>query len=141
MTVVKPMGTKLNQDPGSNQNGFSLIEILIAMAILALAMLAAATMQLGSIRNNASGNTVTQANMLAKAQMEVLKNTPDIEDLVDGDEFNIDADGQPGGIYNRSWRVVNRGATARRITVTVEWTKRGKSRTIVIASNTRGNGV
>ena len=108
------MGAYIKPDLASNQNGFSLIEILIAMAILALAMLAAATMQLGSIRNNASGNTVTQANMLAKAQMEVLKNTPDIADITDGDELNIDADGQPGGIYNRSWRVVNRGATARR---------------------------
>ena len=98
-------------------------------------------MQLGSIRNNASGNIVTQASMLAKAQIEVLKNTPEIDDIIDGDEFNIDADGQPGGIYNRSWRVVNRGATARRITVTVEWTKRGQSRTITISSNTRGNGV
>jgi len=135
------MGTSFKPDLASNQDGFSLIEILIAMAILALAMLAAATMQLGSIRNNASGNTVTQASMLAKAQMEVLKNTPDIEDIVDGNEFNIDADGKPGGIYNRFWRVVNRGANARRITVTVEWTKRGKSRSIVISSNTRGNGV
>jgi prepilin-type N-terminal cleavage/methylation domain-containing protein len=135
------MGTYLKPDPASNQYGFSLIEMMIAMAILALAMLAAATMQLGSIRNNASGNMVTQASMLGKAQMEVLKNTPDIEDIADGDEFNIDADGQPGGIYNRSWRVVNRGANARRITVTVEWIKRGKSRSIVISSNTRGNGV
>lgn len=135
------MGTNFMPDPADNQQGFSIIEILIAMAILALAMLAAATMQLGSIRNNASGNTVTQASMLAKAQMEVLKNTPEIDDIIDGDEFNIDADGQPGGIYNRSWRVVNRGATARRITVTVEWTKRGQSRTITISSNTRGNGV
>lgn len=135
------MGTCLRPDIAPDQQGFSIIEILMAMAILALAMLAAATMQLGSIRNNASGNTVTQANMLAKAQMEVLKNKPDIDDLVDGDEFNIDADGKPGGIYNRSWRVVNRGATARRITVTVEWTRRGRSKSIIISSNTRGNGV
>ena len=45
--------------------------------ILALAMLAAASMQFSSIRNNASGNMATQASMLAKAQMEVLKNTSD----------------------------------------------------------------
>ncbi|MBW2439966.1 MAG: prepilin-type N-terminal cleavage/methylation domain-containing protein [Deltaproteobacteria bacterium] len=47
------MPSSLNPELASNQNGFSLIEILIAMAILALAMLAAAPMQFGAIRNNA----------------------------------------------------------------------------------------
>ena len=135
------MDSYLNEDLGSNQNGFSLIEILIAMGILALAMLAAASMQFSSIRNNASGNMATQASMLAKAQMEVLKNTSDITTLADGVENNIDANGQLGGIYNRSWTVANLGTTARRITVTVQWSKRGKSRRIVLSSNTRGNGV
>ena len=135
------MDSYLKTDLASNQNGFSLIEVLIAMGILALAMLAAASMQFSSIRNNASGNMATQASMLAKAQMEVLKNTSDITTLTDGVENNIDADGQSGGIYNRSWTVANLGTTARRITVTVQWSKRGKSRRIVLSSNTRGNGV
>ena len=91
------METSLAPDLADNQQGFSIIDILIAMA-----MLAAAAMQLGSIRNNARGNTVTPARMLAKARMEVLKNTPETDDSVDGDEFNIDADTQPGGFYNRS---------------------------------------
>lgn len=78
------MPSSLNPELASNQNGFSLIEILIAMAILALAVLAAASMQFGSIRNNASGNMVTQANMLAKTQMEVLKNAADVTTLADG---------------------------------------------------------
>ena len=135
------MRSYLKTDLASNQNGFSLIEVLIAMAILAMSMLAAAFMQLGSIRNNASGNMVTQANMLAKAQMEVLKNTADVTTLADGTQNNIDADGLPGGIYNRSWTVSNLGTMARRVMVTVQWSKRGRSRTIVISSNTRGNGV
>ena len=135
------MDSYLKTNLASNQSGFSLIEVLIAMGILALSMLAAASMQFNSIRNNASGNMVTQANMLAKAQMEVLKNTADLTTLADGADNNIDADGQPGGIYNRSWTVANMGTTARRIMVTVQWSKRGRSRSIVLSSNTRGNGV
>lgn len=133
--------SNLKADFAANHNGFSLIELLIAMAILAVSMLAAASMQIGSIRNNATGNMVTQGNMLAKAQMEVLKNRTDVTTLVGGVENNIDAAGQPGGIYNRSWIVSNLGTSARRITVTVQWTKRGRSRRIILSSNTRGNGV
>jgi len=124
-----------------NQKGFSLVELMIALAILALSMLAAASMQYGSIRNNTSGNMATQANMLAKAKMEELKNTTDLATLADGNENGIDAEGQAGGVYNRSWTVQNLGATARRITVTVQWDKGSRMHTISISSNTRGNGV
>jgi prepilin-type N-terminal cleavage/methylation domain-containing protein len=122
-------------------DGFSIIEVLIAMSILALAMLAAGTMQYRSIRNNATGNMVTQANMLAKAKMEELKNTPDVSSLTDGSESGVDANGQSGGIYNRSWSITALGALSRRITVTVQWTRRGRTRRIELSSNTRGNGV
>jgi prepilin-type N-terminal cleavage/methylation domain-containing protein len=123
------------------EKGFSLVELLIALAILALAMLAAASMQFGSIRNNASGNMVTQANMLAKAKMEELKNTPNLDDIHEGAENGINGEGQSGGIYDRSWTVENLGASARRITVIVKWTKRSQTRTISISTNTRGNGI
>ena len=98
MRVRASKDSYLKTDLASSQSGFSLIEVLIAMGILALSMLAAASMQFSSIRNNASGNMVTQANMLAKAQMEVLKNTADITTMANGGENNIDANGQPGGI-------------------------------------------
>ena len=49
-----------------NSNGFSIIELLIAMGILAFGMLAAASMQYSAIRNNTNANIHTQANMLAK---------------------------------------------------------------------------
>lgn len=124
-----------------NQKGFSLIELLIAMAILALAMLAAATMQFSSVRNNTRGNIVTQATMLAKGKMEELKSTRDLTTIGNGAENGVNAAGQSGGIYNLSWTVDNFGATARRITVTVQWTRGSQTRRISLTSNTRGNGV
>jgi type IV pilus assembly protein PilV len=126
--------------------GFSFIELLIGMAILALGMLAAVSMQFGSTRNNTKGNIYTQANMLAKAQLENLKNR-DIDALVAGggtiqDPNNpIDADGQPGGIYSRSWTIETLGAGARRISVTVQWNRRGQPGRVVLSSNTKGGGV
>ena len=126
-----------------NENGFSLIELMIAMAILAVGMLAAGSMQYSSIRNNTKGNIYTQANMLAKARLEALKNQ-DIDALVVGtysDPSALDESGQSGGIYNRSWTISNFGAQARRIAVTVQWTRRGRTDNIVISANTRGNGV
>jgi prepilin-type N-terminal cleavage/methylation domain-containing protein len=139
--VVIPMHPTPEKLLKDNQKGFSLIEVLIALAILALSMLAAASMQFSSIRNNTTGNIVTQANMLAKAKMEELKNTTDLTTLSNGADSRINAAGQPGGIYDRSWTVENLGTTARRITVTVRWNKGSQSRSITISSNTRGNGV
>ena len=124
-----------------NQKGFSLIELLIAMAILAMAMLAAASMQFNSIRNNTNGNIVTQANMLGKGKMEELKNTRDLTTISNGAENGINAGGQPGGIYDLSWTVDNLGSSARRITVTVQWNRGSQTRRISISTNTRGNGV
>lgn len=128
-----------------NANGFSLIEMLIAMCVLAIGMLAAASLQYSAVRNNTTGNTATQANMLAKATIEMLK-SQNIEStaLAVGnyvDPSPVDASGNPGGIYNRTWRIDPLGSSTRRISVTVAWTKFGSTRQVTMRSNTMGNGV
>lgn len=139
------MGTGKNQKSRNKENGFSLIEMLIALSVMALGLLAAASLQYSAVRNNTTGNTATQATMLAKAQLEMLKNQNiDAGGLPTGtysDATSIDALGNPGGIYNRSWSIANLGTWARRISVTVQWTKFGKSRQITVRSSTQGGGV
>ena len=131
------------------QDGFTLIELMVAMAILGMGMVAAVSMHFGTARNNTNGNIITQANMLAKTQIETLKNQ-NITALVQGGPYpnadlsliqSISSDGQTGGIFKRYWTIQNLGTDARRITVTVEWGRLGRQRQVVISSNTKGNGV
>lgn len=126
------------------QNGFTFIELMIAMAILAIGMMAAVSMQFSSTRNNTNGNIFTEASMLAKTQLETLK-SQDISNLAAGsytDPNNpIRPDGQNGGIYSRSWAISDLGTGAREITVRVQWNRLGQARTVEISSNTQGGGV
>ena len=127
-----------------NHKGFTLIECLIAMAIFAIGILAVAQLQLWNIKNNTTGNITTMASMLARDQMETLKNATDVTTLSsDSDPNNpVDADGNTGGIFTRTWDVDNPlgSSTSRRLAVTVSWNRRGQNRSVVLTSITRGNG-
>ena len=135
------------QNLSGEEKGFSLIELLIAMSIMAIAMLATATMQFSAVRNNTTGNISTQANMLARDKMEELmgileatKTESELVLLVDGeDPVLIDADGNPGGIFKRRWSLGDpwNSEQSRRLTVTVEWTKSGGTRSVMISSNAK----
>lgn len=123
-----------------------LVEALISIAIFSVGFLAVATLVLSVSRNNTSGNQLTEANMLAKAKLETLKaeNIESIE-LQAGnyaDPSPINANGDPGGIYTRTWTIQDALGwnTSREIKVTVNWTSRGRNRSIVLSTITKGNG-
>ena len=128
----------------SRNNGFSLIEVLIAMAIFSIGILAVANMQLWNVKNNTTGNITTLATLLARDQMEQLKNVADVTTLASGADPNnpVDENGNAGGIFTRSWVVTNPlgGSAARQLQVTVSWTKGGPNHRVVLTSITRGNG-
>jgi prepilin-type N-terminal cleavage/methylation domain-containing protein len=125
-----------------NQDGLTMVELSIAMAIMSIGLLAVAAMQFGTSRNNTNGNIYTQANLLAMSQLELLKNQ-DISFLLAGsytEASTVDENGEPGGIYTRRWTITDIGTMARELTVTVEWTRLGRPRSVQVTSNTRGSG-
>jgi prepilin-type N-terminal cleavage/methylation domain-containing protein len=110
------------------KKGFSLLEVLIAMCLLAVAIMGMATLQSRGIRGNDLGNRTTQAVALAQDKLEELINTSRSTSLAAGttpDSSNpIDETGGAGGIFTRTW-TINDGtpvANAQSIDVTVNWT-------------------
>ena len=139
---MKPI--ELNGVCLKNPKGYMMIEALVSIAIFAVGFLAVATLVFSTTRNNTNGNLLTQANMLARQQMEQLKSTPDITTLPTG-TFNdgpLDGNGNPGGIYKRTWTIQDALGfnTSREIQVTVNWSWRGQDRSIVLTTLTKGNG-
>jgi len=126
--------------------GFTLIEVLIALAIFSIGILAVGSMQLWNTKNNTTANITTQATMLARQKLEELKTVRKVTDLPMGttQDLNnpVDVDGNPGGIYTRSWTVANPQGnnTSRHLIVTVSWNRIGQNRSVILQSVTRGNG-
>lgn len=137
---------QLNTGGLKNSNGYMLIEALICMAIFAVGFLAVATLVFSAVRNNTNANLLTQANMLARKQLEQLKNTPDITTLPAAlttfSDGPLDGSGHPGGIYMRTWTIEDTLGfnTSREIQVTVDWTRRGQNHMVVLSTITKGNG-
>jgi type IV pilus assembly protein PilV len=120
----------------NNQRAFTLIEILIAMAIFSIGILGMVSLQISTARNTKSADVVTQATMLARDQIETLKRITDVTTLSNGSEADIDSQGNPGGIFDRSWTISNPlgGSNTRQITVTVSWNQKGGNRSVELST-------
>jgi type IV pilus modification protein PilV len=100
-----------------NSRGFSLIEVLIAIAIFSIGMLAVASMQIRSINLNASAQMQSEATALAVEWLERLKMLP--YDHANLDEVNNPHQDQFGS-YTIRWEVAETlDLPTKKITVTV----------------------
>jgi len=99
--------------------GFSLVEVLIALFVFAIASLAIAAMTFMSIQGNAFTNQMSQANFLAQDMMEDLLSCQTNTEL----DSALASPTPPLGAYTRSWVSTGPGPTAnsRWLTVTVKW--------------------
>ena len=127
------------------QRGFTLLEVLIAISVFSIGVLAVATMQISAIRGNRLANELTQATVLAQDKIEELKGA-DFNSATlapgnynDPDNPNVET-GSGVGLFNRSWVVANHTTFSRIVTVTVSWTIGGNTHNVVLSTVTRGGG-
>ncbi len=98
-----------------NEKGFSLLEVMIGLLILAVGLLAVAGLVTMTIKTNAYGNHLTEASTFAQAKMEEFRSAhPAV-----GDGSDI-VKGMTGVRFTRRWSVKANGEM-KIITVMVEW--------------------
>ena len=97
-------------------NGFTLIEVLVAVFLLTVALLAAAAVTTTVIKGNFFSQTSTTATTLAKDKIEELKATAYASLSGGTDAWNADGTSS-GTYYTRTWTVTI--TEPKTITVTV----------------------
>lgn len=115
------------------QDGFSLVEVLIAIAVFSVGMLSIAALQTSAIKGNGKANNLTERTTWAASQVENLLNLPFTDPLLtaglhnhDGDTIDNDNDGDvdegdEDGVLQGSvfWNVVDDSPTKKTITMTI----------------------
>lgn len=86
--------------PPSDMRGFTFVELLVVLAIFAIAVLAVAAMQVSSINTNASARMSGEATALAANQVEALMVLP-----YDHENLNPDSHQVTEGAYTVNWNV------------------------------------
>jgi type IV pilus assembly protein PilV len=102
-----------------NINGFTLLEVMIALVILAVGLLGLASLQVMAIKGNSYGQEMTVASTMAQNQLEQLRRTTGA--LANGTDYPID---QNGIRYTRAWIIdANQPQTGMNtVTITISWT-------------------
>ena len=105
--------------------GFTLVEVMIGMAIFLIGFLAVGSMQIAAINGNAGAREATEAATRATDQLETLIALP-FESIDDGGPVTDEAN------YTVSWEVLDEIESpstvlpnTKTITVTVTWEQRG----------------
>ena len=120
-------------EPFLDSKGFTMIEVLIAMAIFLIGFLAVGAMQISSVNGNASARMRTEATAIAAQHAErfLVMNFADIDgSLTDypiiQNPYTID----PPSIISRTDTPELTATNNRTINITVQWKQMGKDRSV-----------
>ena len=105
------------------QKGFTLIEVVAGLIILAIGLLAIAAMQITSTKGGYFSSNVTRATIFAQDKLEYLKNLSYSDSNLSNGLHNEGT--ISGSIFSRVVNVAeDAGNSMKTITVTINWTDR-----------------
>ena len=105
----------------TKSDGFTLIEILVALIILSVSLLALAGLMVTTTKNNSFGGRMTEAATFAQDKLEELRAIR-WENISEGG--STDQKGGSTGInYTRNWNVATSGVL-KTITISINWQDR-----------------
>lgn len=128
------------------EGGFTLNEILVSIALIAIGIVGFSVNTIGVIQGNQISGRVTTATNLAQDKLEELKAVGSYTDVTNSADPNnlITATGASGGTYDRSWIIQTSslndatsgavGSTLKEVSVTVFWSEYGIRREVVIST-------
>ena len=112
------------------RRGFTLVEILVALVITVLGLMAIAAMFVSNAQGTGYARRATEASVLGEDQLERLLTTPSA-DLTSGlDQVDEHGVAVASGGFTRVWTVSWEGDLAR-IAVSVTWPEGGSTREMV----------
>jgi prepilin-type N-terminal cleavage/methylation domain-containing protein len=119
-----------------NEKGLTLPEVLVAMVVLSLGLLALAKMQITAIQVNAASGRLTQGTAIAQDKVEQLMALPyddaDLDDQKPVGEFTTYTEMRPD--YTITWQVDQDTATGvKTINLQVTWSNLGRQKTFSLA--------
>ena len=123
----------------SVNRAFTLLEVVIAMLLLGVGLLALMALQIRSIRSNAFGNCMTVASCVAQNEIEDLRTRP-WGDITDGTTTEMVSDKDPETGETRMAFTRQRSVQTdiygrmKDVIVTVSWEQYGRPHQIVVST-------
>jgi type IV pilus assembly protein PilV len=113
-------------------DGFTLIEVMIALVVMSIGLTALAAVQISAIRGNAFSKRMTTAVSIAEARMEQIKNGS-YASIIPESAIQVT---QSNMNFTRQVAVTNNSplANTKTINVTVSWSERSKSPSVPITT-------
>ena len=91
----------------SNEAGFTMIEVMVAMLITAIALIGILALFMTQTKASGFSRHSTEATALCQDKLEQLRTMTAASIGTTGSQTNIDSNGSNGGVYSRSWTWTN----------------------------------